>query len=449
VRSLLRWLILAPLLSCTSTPSTGVAATPRVRVGAASADLEGDDSMVIAGGIHPGKSIGQEGRLRAIAVVVEKPGAGRCAIVACDVLMVNRDLLDEAATRIEKAIGIPFANILINCTHTHHAPSTCDVHAYGRDMKFCRRLVDGIDKAVQDANANLADAELSYRLGHESSVGQNSRLLLKDNTIFWIGDKTDAVRPTGPFDPELPVLAFRSPDQKLRAAIFNHSTHTIGTGKPGVRSPSFYGMATQELEAELGGTFEFLEGASGSTHNLGVPFPEMVLRIKAAVKEALEKTEPHAVDLIAAIKREFAYRVRKIDDAKEDEAVSAYCKRRAAGGADGIIEAFRMARKELAPHQGEERKTWLQVLRIGDVAIAAVPAEYFTKLGLDIKRRSPFRHTIVAELANDWIGYLPDRPAFELGGYQTWTGFHSYTEPGTGEAIADEIVRMLRELAVQ
>ena len=175
----------------------------------------------------------------------------------------------------------------------------------------------------------------------------------------------------------------------------------------------------------------------------------MLFRSKAAVKEALEKAEPHAVDRIAAIKREFAVRVRKFDDAKEDEAVAAYCKRRAAGGADGIIEAFRMARKALAPHQGEERKTWLQAIRIGDVAIVGVPAEYFTKLGLDIKRRSPFRHTVVAELANDWIGYLPDRAAFELGGYQTWTGFHSIAARETGEAIADEIVRMLRELAGQ
>ena len=40
-------------------------------------------------------------------------------------------------------------------------------------------------------------------------MGANSRLLLADNTIYWIGDRRDAVRPTGPFDPQLPVLAFR------------------------------------------------------------------------------------------------------------------------------------------------------------------------------------------------------------------------------------------------
>ncbi len=104
--------------------------------------------------------------------------------------------------------------------------------------------------------------------------------------------------PTGPFDPQLPVLDFRDPAGKTRALLFNHSTHTIGTrsGK-NVRSPSFYGLAAQELEHEIGGTVGFLEGASGSTHNItGVPVAEAVLRMKPAVREARAKATRHAVD---------------------------------------------------------------------------------------------------------------------------------------------------------
>ncbi len=97
--------------------------------------------------------------------------------------------------------------------------------------------------------------------------------------------------------------------------------------------------------------------------------------------------------------------------------------------------------------QGQSRTTWIQTILIGDVALVGVPAEFFTKLGQDIKRRSPFEHTYVAELSNDWIGYLPDREAHELGGYQVWTGLHSYAEAGTGERMVDRVVGMLEELA--
>jgi hypothetical protein len=76
-----------------------------------------------------------------------------------------------------------------------------------------------------------------------------------------------------------------------------------------------------------------------------------------------------------------------------------------------------------------------------------VPAELFTGLGMEIKRRSPFTNTFIAELSNDWIGYLPDREAHRLGGYQVWTGLHSYAEPGTGERLVDKAVKILEELA--
>jgi hypothetical protein len=126
--------------------------------------------------------------------------------------------------------------------------------------------------------------------------------------------------------------------------------------------------------------------------------------------------------------------------------VADYCRQRAPAGADHTIGVFRAMRKQLAPLQGQERRTTLQVILIGDVALVGVPAEYFTGLGVDIKNRSPFPDTYVAELANDWIGYLPDREAHRLGGYQTWMGLHSYAEVGTGERMADEVVKMLEEL---
>jgi hypothetical protein len=421
--------------------------TPDIRVGAAAVELEADDGMVIGGGILAGKAKGQDAPLRAVAVVVEKPDSGKVALVACDVLMMNRDLLDPAAEEVGKALGIPTSHVLINCTHTHHAPSTCTIHGYPRDELFCRRVQQAITKAAKEANGRLSDRTLHFRLGEESSVGQNSRLLLKDDTVFWIGPRDDAVRPTGPFDPELPVLSFRGPDGKPRATLFNHSTHTIGVRKPGARSPSFYGLAAQELEAELGGTFLFLEGASGSAHNLSLTSDEMTLRIKQAVKDALDKATPRPVNRVVAVKKPFKFKVRTFDEAKEDAAVEAYCRKRAGKGADDIIRVFRDQRKVLAPQQGQERTSWVQAVLIGDVAIVGVPAEFFTVLGQDIKRRSTFRYTYVAELANDWIGYLPDRKGHQLGGYQTWTGLHSYAEPGTGERVVDAAVELLDGLA--
>lgn len=420
-----------------------------VRVGAAAAEFEAEDSMIIAGGITAGKASGQEGKLRAVAVVLDKAGQGRLAIVACDILMITREWLDPVVSEIEAKTGIPGSNILINSTHTHHAPSTMAVHAYGLDKAFAERVQRGIVTAVVEANKNLSKEECRFvfHVGEEKTVGQNSRQLLSDGQIYWVGRSDQFVRPTGPFDPELPVLAFRDSTDQLKALIFNHSTHTIGARQGGKRSPGFYGLAAQELEADLGGIFCFLEGASGSTHNLKLSGAQATDLIKKAARDALAAAQPRPVKRLAALKRPFKFKVRQFDDAAEDEAVVRYCRKWVGPYGEQVIQVFRDMRRILAPQRGQERETWLQTIVIGDVAIVGVPAEFFTKLGLDIKNRSPFRHTYVAELSNDWIGYLPDLDAHKLGGYQVWTGLHSYAEPGTGERIVDDVVKMLNELA--
>lgn len=419
-----------------------------LKAGAAAKDLQADDSLVIGGGIGPGKAKGQEGKLRAVALVVEDPKGSKACLVACDVLMIERDVLDRAAQRISIETGIPFDQILINATHTHHAPTTVTIHGYERDDVFTQHVENQIVEAALAAAKRLAPAELLFRLGEESSVGRNSRLLLADGTIYWTGPLQDAVRPTGPFDPELPVIAFRKADGTYEAILFNHSTHTIGTLSPLVRSPSFYGLAAQEIEAEQGGTVLFFSGASGSTHNLDLMAPEMTHRIKRAVETALAQARPRYADRVKGLRQELTLRIRGFDEAKEDAAVVAYCSKRqgSLAAAQPTIDIFRKMRKVLAPQQGRERKTWVQAIVIGDLAFVGVPGEFFTALGQEIKRQSPCRYTYVFQLANDYVGYIPDKTGFDRGGYQVWTGLHSYLERGAGETIVDQAVKLLKTL---
>lgn len=420
----------------------------QLSVGAAAVNLPAKDSMVIAGGIGPWTPSGQEGELRATALVLKKGAEAPVALVGCDVLFVTRDMIDAALAEIEQATGIPPQNVLVNASHTHSAPSVTRVHGYDIEPEFKATLQGGIVDAVKQAHARLeSGCEFGFAQGAEYSVGENSRLLLSDNTIFWTGNKDDAVRPTAPFDPELPVLAFRGGDGGLRALFFNHSTHSIGTTRGMVRSPSFYGLAAQELERDTGAVMGFLEGASGSTHNLNINNPRVLVdRMKFAVLDTLAKTQQMPVKELKAVRAPFTFKVRTFDEAVEEKKVVDYCHKRIPQAGDSVAAVFRTMRKELAPHQGEERTTWLQALRIGEVVIVGVPAEYFTVLGMEIKKRSPFEYTYVAELSNDWIGYLPNLEGHVLGGYQTWMGYHSFAEPGTGERIVEDTVKLIESL---
>ena len=101
-------------------------------------------------------------------------------------------------------------------------------------------------------------------LGREETVGRNSRQMLTDGSIYWIG-RREFVRPTGPFDSQLPVMGFRSKGSAKdpapwKALWFNHSTHTIGTFRSGVRSPIFLWFGSTATGGGFGHTCCFWKG---------------------------------------------------------------------------------------------------------------------------------------------------------------------------------------------
>jgi ribosomal protein S18 acetylase RimI-like enzyme len=431
-----------------------------LRAAAASAIIPADDSMVIAGSILPGYAQGEEAELRATCLLIEAEVP--VCLISCDVLGLSRDLLDRAAVQVAEACKVPFDNVLITCTHTHHAPSTFTVHGYDRDEGFCEGAIEAIVAAATEAREKLtaaaalpneSEAELLYALGQEHTVGKNSRWLMRDGQITWYGfDAAERVRPTGAHDPDLPVLALRRPGREhggLVGALFCHATHNIGTltTDRAVRSPAVFGLTARELERRHGAPFLFCPGAFGSSHRMGESgAAEDITRLTAATEDALARLQPALDGPVLCLKRPFTCTLRTFDEEAEAERVHRWNARwYDADTTAAYDEAFAAMRRELAPRQGQTFDTWLQVIRLGSVAIVGVPGEMFGALGLDIRRRSPFRNTIVIGLANDEVGYIPNRPAYDDGGYQLWVGGHSVLAPGTGEAMVEAALEMLQE----
>jgi hypothetical protein len=65
---------------------------------------------------------------------------------------------------------------------------------------------------------------------------------------------------------------------------------------------------------------------------------------------------------------------------------------------------------------------------------------------LEIKKRSPFKQTMIVELANGSIGYIPTRRAFAEGNYEPTT---ARCAPGSGETLVETAVSLLNELHAQ
>ena len=95
--------------------------------------------------------------------------------------------------------------------------------------------------------------------------------------------------------------------------------------------------------------------------------------------------------------------------------------------------------------QNENDVVEVITVRIGNVAFVGLPGELFCEFGMDIKKHSPAKHTMVIELANDVIGYIPTENAFEQGGYEPTPGSTMYVR-GSGEKLAASALKQLNKL---
>jgi neutral ceramidase len=88
----------------------------------------------------------------------------------------------------------------------------------------------------------------------------------------------------------------------------------------------------------------------------------------------------------------------------------------------------------------------IQAFRVGDIALLALIGEPFVEGQLDIKLRSPVRHTYIAHMSNGYVGYIPNKHAFKGGGYETWTSAWSKLVPEALEMICDASVELLEDV---
>ena len=378
---------------------------------------------------------GQEGELRASAVVIEGPDGGKACLVACDVLMVERDVLDAAARRIAETTGIPFDAVLINATHTHHAAHDRDdprlrarggVHPPGRG-EGRRRGGRG------ERPARAGDVPVPARRGVVGRQEQPPAPRRRHDLLGRARWPTPSGRPARS-TPSCRSWPSSAPTAGPRPCCSTTRPTPSAPSGGAVRSPSFYGLAAQELEAERGGTFLFFEGASGSTHNLDLKAPEALTRIKAAVSDALDR-------------RGGAARDPRRGPAQGDHAAGPDL-RRGEGGRGGR-RLLHQASAPAVPREDDRgssarcARSWrpgrARSARPGCRRSWSATSPWWASRASSSPcsgARSSSARPTATRSSSSWptttSATSPTPRAYDRGGYQVWTGLHSYLEKGSG-----------------
>jgi len=405
------------------------------------------------------------------AIVMDNgEGTPKLAIVVVDSCMLPRELLDDAKARARKLTGIPVERMLISATHSHSAPSGMGCLGSDADASYVKILPDLLAKAIEQANRRIAPARIGFAVVNDPDHTACRRWVFRPDRMRNdpFGELTvranmhpgyqspDAIGPTGPIDPGLSIVSLRHADGRPLAVLANYSMHYVGTTP---LSADYYGRFADRIATLLGADRDFVgvmsQGTSGDMWLADYAKPQPATRPTIdTFAEALARETAGAIksmrytDDASIVMRETTL---TLDRRAPDEKRLAWARQRLAalGDKKPTAQPDIYAREAVFLHDEPRRELKLQAVRIGDVAIAAIPCEVYALTGLKIKGMSPLANTFTMSLANGSEGYIPPPEQHKLGGYTTWPARTAALEPQAEPKIVDTALTLLEELAGQ
>jgi hypothetical protein len=398
--------------------------------------------------------------LYARALVLDD-GHTAVAILCLDLCIVPPEVAEAVSRRVEERAGIPAGQVMLTCSHTHTGPAVAATPWYGPDPAYVDLLTRRIADAAVAAHQRLVPARLLAGKGQETSVSFHRRFWMKDGTLRTNPEYQDPniVRAAGPIDPDVLVLRVEDLGGKPLALLVNFAMHpAIVGGLDFVDGPSisadFPGAMAGVLQETYGRDVAvlFTNGACGNINHRdrSKPGPQVGQKVAEAIGTVLAgeviKTHAHLEPIdtgepirYAARDVDLALRLptpEELDWAQDFQKSEMYVMD--AAGIE-VVRAHRIL--GLWKSEGTHATVIVQTLGVGDFAYVTLPGEPFAELGMEIKARSPYRHTFVGELnGKTSVGYIPTESEFDKGGYEDVS---SNVVPGSGERLVEVALDLL------
>jgi len=461
--------------SLSLTPGLRPQASQRLRAGAAISNITPALGCSMAGGMTDRIGTEVHDELHVRALVLDN-GATRLAIALVDSCAVLREVIDAAKTQIEKHTGISASHVLVAATHTHSAPPGAHLFQSPPDPKYLDFLGTRISDCVRLAAGRLEPARVGWGVGREERLLFNRRYHMKPGSISQdpFGGSTDRVlmnpgignpnilKPAGPIDPDVGVIAVESPDGRPIAVLGNYALHYVGGTGAGHISADYFSDWAQAMTrlAGAGGTrfvAMMTNACSGNLNSVNYLGPNVSYPPYARMRQV--------ADILAAE----SYRTWRAIEFRDWVELGASTEDIELGvrlpSSDDVAAARRLLATAPASGQLKERphiyaretvllsgypksvRVPIQALRIGSLAIATLPGEAFVELGLEVKAKSPLRPTLLIELANGYHGYIPTVEGHQMGGYETWRAKSSYLEVEAAPKMVAAALRRLTAVA--
>lgn len=451
------------------------------RAGAGMADITPAMGIQIAGDIGRYRPVEEiRDPLYARALVLETGGKRVCWL-SLDILAISRKWANEIKRQASARYGLDPATIMVHIVQNHAAPAVGHFFVFneddygffpkeypwllGGDERYNPGFVEGVLQAIGKAVAALQPATVQVGRGVDGRVAFNRRFVMRDGSGRTHPGlcNPDVLYCEGPTDPEVGVMTFTAANGKPLAAVLHHTCHPVHGYPQRWISAGWPGAWCNGVRKLLGGecVTMLVNGFCGNIHqcnhldpNYRDDYEDMGRKLTETAAAVLQRmtpveapvldwrTESLQIPLRSPTAREVQDARRLLREHPEPMWKDAS---KTAVEWDWVYAANRV---DLAENV---RKTPrfdypIQVFRLGNTALVAVPGEPFVEEQLRIKLASPAAYTFTAHMSNTYVGYLPTQAAFRRGGYETRTGAGSKLARNALTLMGDAVIGMLKDL---
>jgi len=379
-----------------------------------------------------GSAVGVHDDLRVGALVLDD-GVKKVAILAADLIGVEKELVSSVRTAISERMGMDVNHILVCASHTHSGPVTGGDKV---DRDWLNSLQKRMVATALQAFEKRVEAQLGVGQGKVEGIGANRRdpkTGIVDNSLGVIRVDNAQGRPMAVlmnYMCHATVLDYRNrlisadypgyAKATVKEALGDETVVMFTNGACGDINPGGYSADISAIGGFIPGrTFrrakrlgsilgkEVLRVVKGiETHSL-VNLSVMTERVHLPLREFLSPSDAEGQinekeALVRRLKRQGASE-KKITEAKN---AALYAK----------IELGHAKKAALLPKGEIEAE--LQAIALNDTVLIGLPGEIFVQIGLNLKNGSRFNHTFVIGYANGNVGYIPTKEALREGGYE-------------------------------
>ncbi len=438
------------------------------RVGAAAVVITPPSGTPMAGYYFERAAEGVHDDLFAKALVLEQGGV-RVALISLDLISTPRELVEEIRKEVDRSTGIKGCNVMISATHAHTGPVLAgrgprDDALGSRNSlveRYSASLPGKVAEAVRRAESVRVPSVVKVARAQEHALAFNRRYHMTDGSVGWNPGKLNSriLKPAGPIDPDVAIVHFEARDGSRRplATYINYAVHLDNIG--GLKLSADMPGTLSSLLALVKGpemVTVYTTGCCGDINHINVHWAEpqqgfensarMGIILAGAVLKTWPELRPVSPNPLRVKRETVLLPLPKISRSDVETAHQIVARHRDTKAKQPTfletVHAYKVL--DVEARQGKPIAVEVQVVAMAnDLAWVSLPGEIFVELGLAIKQDSPFPNTIIAELANGSIGYIPTRRAYSQGNYEVVS---ARCAEGSGEMLVDCAIRLLKEL---